>query len=74
MAEAEADTSTEGGTLTLGYLPTQEQVAALLEEGPVAPDTLAEDIEELIRVAKEVLPSVQECLIASVKANLESKS
>ena len=61
------------GTLTLGYLPTQEQVAALSEEGPVSPETLTEDLATLIEVAKAVLPSVQQCLIESVKANLDAQ-
>ena len=63
----------EEGRFTIGYLPTQEQVAALLEEGPVSTDTLADDIEELIGVAKEILPSVQQCLIQSVQAHLEAQ-
>ena len=66
------DKSENDGAVTIGYQPSLDQVSAFQHEGLMDSDLLAEDVERLTKVCKETLPSVQNCLIQSLKAGAKS--
>ena len=53
--------------MTVGYLPSSEQIACLLQEGCTDPKTLISDIGHLKDVCSDLLPNVTKCLTDSVK-------
>lgn len=60
------------GSITIGYQPSLDQVSAFQHEGLMDSDLLADDVERLTKVCKEILPSVQSCLIQSLKAGAKT--
>ena len=53
--------------VTVGYLPSSEQIACLLQEGCVDPDMLISDTDHLKNICSELLPNVTKCLVDSVR-------
>lgn len=54
--------------LTIGYLPSSEQISCLLQEGLCNPDILISDINHLKTVSSDLVPNVTKCLVDSVKS------
>lgn len=66
-SSAEETTSNETACLTIGYLPSSEQISCLLQEGFSDPEILVTDINHLKTVSADLLPNVTKCLVDSVK-------
>ena len=64
----------EASCLTIGYLPSSEQISCLLQEGLCNPDILISDINHLKTVSSDLLPNVTKCLVESVKSVDKIKS
>merc|ERR1712223_1337390 len=61
--------SNDSSCLTVGYLPSSEQVSCLLQEGLSSPEILLSDISHLKTVSSGLLPNVTKCLVDSVKSS-----
>ena len=59
----------DSSCLTVGYLPSSEQISCLLQEGLCSPDVLLSDISHLKTVSSGLLPNVTKCLVDSVKSS-----
>ena len=66
--------SNETACLTIGYLPSSEQISCLLQEGFSDPEILVTDINHLKTVSADLLPNVTKCLVDSVKLCDQLKS
>ena len=64
----------EASSLTIGYLPSSEQISCLLQEGLCNPEILISDINHLKTVSSDLLPNVTKCLVDSVKSTDQLKS
>ena len=71
---AEETASNETACLTIGYLPSSEQISCLLQEGFSDPEILVTDINHLKTVSADLLPNVTKCLVDSVKLCDQLKS
>ena len=70
----EETTSNETACLTIGYLPSSEQISCLLQEGFSDPEILVNDITHLKTVSADLLPNITKCLVDSVKLCDQLKS
>ena len=61
--------SNDSSCLTVGYLPSSEQISCLLQEGLSSPEILLSDISHLKTVSSGLLPNVTKCLVDSVKSS-----
>ena len=61
-------------SITIGYLPTSEQISCLLQEGNSDPSRLRADIDHLKNVSVDLLPNVTKCLVDSVKLSDQLKN
>ena len=61
-------------SITIGYLPTSEQISCLLQEGNSDPSSLRADIDHLKNVCVDLLPNVTKCLVDSVKLSDQLKN
>ena len=72
--EEKRDSSKQGkdaedaSCLTIGYLPSSEQISCMLQEGLCKPETLISDINHLKTISSDLLPNVTKCLVDSVKS------
>jgi len=55
------------GELTVGFLPTLEQVVACVEEGRLTAEQLASCLAAATQQAAQLLPVSQQCLVAELK-------
>lgn len=65
--------SSDSSCLTVGYLPSSEQISCILQEGLSSPETLLSDISHLKTVSSGLLPNVTKCLVDSVKSSEKLK-
>jgi len=65
--------SNDSSCLTVGYLPSSEQISCLLQEGFSNADILLSDISHLKTVSSGLLPNVTKCLVDSVKSSEKLK-
>merc|ERR1739844_624800 len=63
----------DSSCLTVGYLPSSEQISCILQEGLSSPETLLSDISHLKTVSSGLLPNVTKCLVDSVKSSEKLK-
>nr|ACO10228.1 Exosome complex exonuclease MTR3 [Caligus rogercresseyi] len=59
------------GHIIIGYQPSLEQIAALLQDGVLESSALSSQMRSLIKAAEATLPSVQECLMRSLSEKLK---
>lgn len=63
----------EGGEVTVGLLPTLDQVVACLSEGRLAPEQLSAALGAATEAAAVLLPAVQQCLVERLKRRQQEK-
>ncbi|XP_064597592.1 exosome complex component MTR3-like [Liolophura sinensis] len=69
-------TATEGlesGSLTLGILPSLNQVSALSSKGEIQFETIEKAIKQCTDCCHKLYPVMQECLVKAVKAKMSEK-
>ena len=71
--EESTSDSENSGCVTLGYLSSHEQVAALVHEGELDSASLKDVIKELTSLCAEVQPNVNSCIVEGVKNKMPDK-
>ena len=60
------------GQITIGYQPSLEQIALMSQQGHMTTTHLIQDSRQLSKLASELVPNLQLCLVNSVKENSEN--